>query len=195
MNILKNWKYIAAYSTTFIVLLFGVLALLPKSDRFKITSQTPANKASGVRTKDAIKITFSFILDTSSPYESLTISPRVEGNAVVDGNTLIYTPTVQFRSSTTYTVTLKNALAATGANIKEHKFSFTTGEQALSDFEKKLPLTAEGYTIDRLSSGQIVVIISSTDAQKARAAAIEVLKQNNIDPKTVLFQLTSGARG
>ena len=93
-----------------------------------IIAYAPLNGAQDVSADIAVKLTFSEAMNESSAEDAFKITPRVNGDFHWEGTTLIFTPSPQFASSTTYKVTIgKDARDKAGNRLAEaQSFGFTT---------------------------------------------------------------------
>jgi len=93
-----------------------------------VIAYVPLNGAKDVSADNAIKLTFSEAMDESAAEDAFKITPRVNGDFHWEGTTLIFTPSPQFASNTTYKVTIgKDARDKAGNRLVEaQSFGFTT---------------------------------------------------------------------
>ena len=175
------------------IMICGLYLLIPKNSKLQLETSNPPNNATNTKTSSPIVLQFTQPLDADSPYKTVEISPRTEISIEVDGSRITIKPKNQFRQETKYTVTFNGLLAANGSSIESLAQVFTTGQRSLTAFEKSLPYSGDGFTIEQLGDASIVVLINSDEVEKSKAAARAYLQKNGIDPDTISFGTTSTA--
>lgn len=165
----------------------------PTTPVFKLSYVSPAKASVNSPVGKPIRFTFTHTIDDNKPYTSINISPKIDGAAVVNGNWIEFKPASLLVGQTKYTVTIVGAKSVSGKVLQDTNTSFTTGDQVLSDFEKSLPYTTDGYTIDRLRDGTITVFILSAPAETYKQEALKLLRSNGIDTSKVLVQNTASS--
>lgn len=171
-----------------LVVLLCLLALFSATNKkFTLVSSSPISKNNRAATDKGISLVFSEDIDTQNPYEQFRLSPKTDGVIEVKGKIITFTPEYQLKGNTEYTLLLLGVKSERG-RIERTLITFKTSEQTLSFFEKELPYVTADYTIDRLSSGAIVVTIINPPAEDNTKKALDFLKSKKIDTSKVLVQ-------
>jgi len=106
----------------------------------KVVSTTPSNGAIEIDIGSSVVVTFDQIMDVSTLMNSLTISPPLNSDTLLENQSVSFTPSDVFEHSTKYTVTVKNSARSLagdgldgdgdgideGSPTDDYEFSFTT---------------------------------------------------------------------
>lgn len=177
----------------FVVLILGICAFVfqARSKSISLVSTLPKNGAQSYSPDGKVEFTFSDVLDETTPYDSFSITPRVEGRVDVSATSIAFIPSVALDQSTNYSVSIKNIRAVSGEVVSVKDFSFRTGERVLSKFEKSLPYDAGDYTIDLLENGLISVYIANPPFEENKKAALDYLSDKGIASSRIKVQVRS----
>ncbi len=143
----------------------------------QLVSMSPATGTRGVNGASPIQVQFSAPLAASSPMP--TLSPSIPGNWTVQGDDVVFTPTVGYSENTKVTIKIPGGLAgvisAAGANVGDGgtlssslSQSFTTG--SFSTMRLQQLLTQLGY-LPMTWTSKSHTTISPTNAHAELAAA------------------------
>ena len=180
-----------AYIMTLLVVFFVVTQ--PTTKSFRLNSTNIKNNSSGVPANNPVIFEYSHLLDGTSPYAKFVIAPKTDGSIKSTNSKITFTPEQQLAANTTYTIVVTGVKSVTGQTLDSF-LSFKTGVQKLSEFEKSLPIVSDSYTIDRLDTGQILVLVTAPPADLNAQAALKFLQGKGVDTSKILVQKTLSSR-
>ena len=166
----------------------------PRQPAFSLISSTPTNKSTKTNPEGTLEFTFSSPLDPESPYDSFSISPKVEGKVKLTNEKLSFIPSNGFNDSTKYTVFIKQVRSINGSTTTITDFSFTTFARKKAAFEDFLPYDGGDFTVDRLGNGTIVLTIINPPAAANKEKALAFLRSKKINIDNVQTQIATSAQ-
>jgi hypothetical protein len=133
---------------------------------FSIVSSEPAANASDIARPDFLSITFSDFLANNPPQTSLTVTragETVGGSLRVEGNQLIFQPTISFLLGETYSVQVAKTLKSSGgAELgADQSFTFAIGNGSWregGDYITDMPAEAQHLSVASLGHGKFGLI-------------------------------------